>query len=689
MSAPKNSCHNLQIALKWQQAGLSVFVAGPDKKPRVKWRDVSTTDSDQIEKWFKQWPDALPAIDLAKSGHIILDGDRHGGPDGVAAAEQLFAERSLNAAAIPTVITPQDGRHYWFMQPTEGEPLGNSDKPIRDKGINVRGEGGYVIAPGTRLPDGREYKRDPSTPSALEAVQTGTVPVLPPAIEKLLRANGGHSAAQMPPHNGTTYSPTSSREESYARAALNSIAHKIASTPPNTGRNNELNNGALTMGHMVAAGWIGRSTVEGRLFDAATTCGLVNDDGQRSVLATIKSGLDAGEKEPHAPLRDREECRAPNHSADAKPSDGNEEKKSETLLPLPFISMANWDDEPLPDREWAVPNRIPLRQPVILSGEGGAGKSNTALHLCCAHSLGRDWLGSMPEPGAAIFLDAEDDEKELHLRTAAITRHYGVTFDDLIKGGLHLLSFAGKDVVLATVARSGKVEPTPLYKQILEAAGDIKPKMFGIASSANVFAGNENERAQVQQFVGLLTRIAVVANGSVQLISHPSLTGISTDTGLSGTTQWHNAVRARSYMKSIKPEAGEQPNSDLRELVFKKNQYGPISETIVLRYKNGLFLPVPGMNNLDKAAREAKAEEVFLALLRRFARENRIASDKPGTSYAPALFAKEDEAIKAGLSSKNLAAAMRELFKAEKIWNEPYGRPSRPSYRIIVKERGV
>jgi hypothetical protein len=86
MSAPKNGSHNLQVALKWQQAGLSIFVAGPDKKTHVKWRDVSTTDPDQIKEWFKQWPDALPAIDLAKSGHIILDGDRHGGPDGVAAA---------------------------------------------------------------------------------------------------------------------------------------------------------------------------------------------------------------------------------------------------------------------------------------------------------------------------------------------------------------------------------------------------------------------------------------------------------------------------------------------------------------------------------------------------------------------------------------------------------------------------
>jgi Bifunctional DNA primase/polymerase, N-terminal len=72
MSTPKNSSHNLQIALKWQQAGLSIFVAGPNKIPRVKWRDESTTDPGQMKEWFKRWPNALPAIDLAKSGHIIL-----------------------------------------------------------------------------------------------------------------------------------------------------------------------------------------------------------------------------------------------------------------------------------------------------------------------------------------------------------------------------------------------------------------------------------------------------------------------------------------------------------------------------------------------------------------------------------------------------------------------------------------
>ena len=47
--------------------------------------------------------------------------------------------------------------------------------------------------------------------------------------------------------------------------------------------------------------------------------------------------------------------------------------------------------------------------------------------------------------------------------------------------------------------------------------------MIGIASSADVFAGNEIDRSQVRQLVRMLTRIAIVSNGGVMLITHPSL----------------------------------------------------------------------------------------------------------------------------------------------------------------------
>ncbi len=352
--------------------------------------------------------------------------------------------------------------------------------------------------------------------------------------------------------------------------------------------------------------------------------------------------------------------------------------------PLPFINMTNWDSVPVPEREWAVPDRYPLRQAALFSGEGAVGKSIVQLHLSVAHVLGRDWLGTMPTPGPALYVDAEDDEKELHRRLAAILDHYHVSFADVVGGGLHLMSLAGQDAVLAAATRSGKIEPTALYRRLFQAVGDLKPKMIGFASSANVYAGNEIDRSQVQQFVSLLTGLAVVADGSVVLISHPSLTGINTDTGLSGSTAWHNSMRARSYMKSIKPEEGQQPDTDLREISFKKNNYGPVSASVVLRYQNGLFLPLPGISTLDQAARDQKADDTFLQLLRRFNDQNRNVSDKTGTSYAPALFAKEDEAKDAKLTSRALAESMRRLFKASKIRLEPYGRPSRQSFRLSI-----
>lgn len=351
---------------------------------------------------------------------------------------------------------------------------------------------------------------------------------------------------------------------------------------------------------------------------------------------------------------------------------------------LSFIDMTAWDIEPAPEQDWVVCNRIPRRECVLFSGEGGAGKSIGQLHLTVATVLACDWLGIIPNQGPGIFIDAEDDEKVLQRRLKAISDHCGATITEMIQGGLRLASWRGFDATLAVVTRSGKVEPTRLYHSLFETAGDIEPGMIGIAASANVFAGNENDRGQVQQFVALLTRVAMVANGAVVLISHPSLTGISTESGLSGTTQWHNSVRARFFLRSVKPEAGEPLDTDLRELVFKKNNYGPVSESILLKWTDGLFLPVDG-TSIDEATRDAQAQDVFLTLLKRFRSQNRNVSDKISVNYAPALFAREDEAKSLSLSSKNLERAMRQLFKRNAIWNEPWGRPSRPSFRIAPK----
>jgi RecA-family ATPase len=352
---------------------------------------------------------------------------------------------------------------------------------------------------------------------------------------------------------------------------------------------------------------------------------------------------------------------------------------------IPIIDMANWDNEPAPEQEWAVPDRIPMRNASIFSGEGAAGKSLLQLQLSVACVLGKEWLGTMPQQGPALFIDAEDDEGVIHKRLADILRYYGARFAD-VKDNLHIVSLVGEDAVLGAVGtrKSGRIEATALYKRLLEMAGDLKPKIIGIASSADVFAGNEINRSQVKQFVAMMTKLAITANGGLSLISHPSLTGISTGTGLSGSTQWHNSVRARAYLESIKADGDEEGiDTNLRKITFKKNNYGPISASIGLKYQNGLFLPIDG-ETLDAAAKRERAKEVFTKILERFIQQNQKASAGGGVNYAPKLFAKEQEAKAINLSKEELALAMRTLLQTGAIVQENYGRPSNPHQRLVI-----
>jgi RecA-family ATPase len=355
--------------------------------------------------------------------------------------------------------------------------------------------------------------------------------------------------------------------------------------------------------------------------------------------------------------------------------------------PLKWLDMSAWDGEPIPERKWAIRDRVPLKQAGLFSGEGGTGKSIIELQKNVAHVTGKDWLGSMPEPGPAFYLGAEDDHEEIHIRLAAIAKHYGVTFKELIEGGLHVLPLLGQDATLCAVGKSGKVEVTGLYRQIYEAAGDIKPKNISIDTLSRSFSGNEIDRVQVYAFAMHMQALAMVSEGSVTVLSHPSLQGINSGSGISGSTAWHGAFRFRQYLKSAKADAGEQPDNDLRELEFKKNQYGPRGDSLILRYQHGLFLPEAGVSDLDKASRVAKAEEVFLELLRRFASHGRNVSDKrTANNYAPSDFAQEDEAKRYRIKKPELEQAMRDLFKANRIYLEEYGRPSRPSTKLAVKD---
>jgi RecA-family ATPase len=172
-----------------------------------------------------------------------------------------------------------------------------------------------------------------------------------------------------------------------------------------------------------------------------------------------------------------------------------------------------------------------------------------------------------------------------------------------------------------------------------------------------------------------------VADGSVTVLSHPSLQGISSGSGISGSTAWHGAFRFRQYLTSVRPDDGEQPDDNLRQLEFKKNQYGPKHETVVVGYQHGLFLPVPGIGSLEKMAQEQEDDERFLAALDQAEEQGRHVSDSiHASNYAPASLSKA-----AGIPKARLGAAMERLFTVGKIQMVPYGPPSKGHRKLARK----
>jgi RecA-family ATPase len=177
----------------------------------------------------------------------------------------------------------------------------------------------------------------------------------------------------------------------------------------------------------------------------------------------------------------------------------------------------------------------------------------------------------------------------------------------------------------------------------------------------------------------------MAARAGVLVTSHPSLTGINTGTGLSGSTAWNASVRSRLYFKRATTEKDEEPDPDLRVLEVMKSNYGPIGETITLKWNKGLFLPIGGASALEKAAAEQTAEQMFLTLLTRFTRQGRNVSDKPTShGYAPTNFAADPEAKAKHIIKAAFADAMQRLFAADKIRVETYGRPSRQASKLVI-----
>jgi RecA-family ATPase len=341
-----------------------------------------------------------------------------------------------------------------------------------------------------------------------------------------------------------------------------------------------------------------------------------------------------------------------------------------------FINPADWQGEPVPDRQWYVPDLIPMRQVTLLSGDGGVGKSLLAIQIAAAGAMSVETLGLVPWAGSVVYLGAEDEADEFHRRLSDISRALGGDLSDLHL--FRLLPMADADAILSTPNRAGQMEPTPLWTRLVAEAKAIvpQPRLIVLDTAADLFGGDEIKRGQVRQFIGMLRKLAMEIDCAIVLLAHPSVQGMQTGTGLSGSTGWGNSVRSRLYLTA------DRDDPDLRVLTTKKANYGKVGGEIRLRWQDGAFVLDDGKPTAAAGLLNRRDDGLFRDLLSSINRSGQRVAPTKGVNYAPSIMAMRPEAK--STSKKALEAAMQRLLAAgliKVIWDGP---PSKQRQRLIV-----
>src|SRR5262249_24476082 len=134
-------------------------------------------------------------------------------------------------------------------------------------------------------------------------------------------------------------------------------------------------------------------------------------------------------------------------------------------------------------------------------------------------------------------------------------------------------------------------------------------------------------------------------------------------------------------------------DKDLRQLVCKKNNYGPDDETIIVRWRtgtngSGVFVIEHKPDSLEAMAENQKVEELFLSSLQRHIDQNRgpLCHKKRSNNYATTVFADLPEVKNARITKTALAQAMERLINTKQIKIEPYGPPSRDWAKLVISQ---
>jgi KaiC/GvpD/RAD55 family RecA-like ATPase len=581
-----NNDSRITSALAYARKGWPVFPVGDNKLPAVKaWERKATTDETQIRQWFDTV--AMDGCNFGfcpgRAGIMVVDldtGKKDKDGNAVSGKESLAAFLRERGEALPetyTVRTPSGGIHLYYS--AAGVKSKNGFLPA----VDVKSCGGYVVAPGSINANGGKY----------EVIRDVEVAQMPQWFLDLYgrQAKAATKAEKMPLSLNAKLTPDTAEK---IEAGINICAGWPVIDEGE--RNDQL---FQLMRELCKAGISASKAKELYRDHGLESIGL--DPDSHEVAATIASAY-----------KDMTEFGAESEEArrlavmlfDVLPEDKPAEAEPDDF----GVDWTELEAREVPERRWFIEDWLSADEgyTVLFSGRGGTGKSGLMLDLMRSLATGEPWCGmEVKRGGKCMYVSCEDSEEEIARRIQR--RKSGVP-----KGSISIVSRLGKDNVLCTAGKDGRLKVEKFYHELKKAARAFFGAAGGVLildTLSDVFAGDESNRAHVSQFIKyLMNRLGQYLGVTIVLLAHPAKGGSKDMQGYSGSTAWEGGFRCRWELNYQDPAKVD----GLLNLVLAKSNSARPGQVVTLANSGGLFTVVDTVD-VDNSVREAVLEAITIA----------------------------------------------------------------------------
>lgn len=358
-------------ALYYASLGLAVFPVKPHGKAPLTehgCKDASWEEA-QIERWWARWPSAGIGIATGEaSGGLLvidLDVDEDKGIDGRESLRRWEMAHGPLPGNTWLSITGRGGYHYFYQVNRE-----TKNRAGLYEGVDVRGDGGYIVAPPSIHPNGRAYEWEQGPEDTPLAEADARVWAFLAGGDKSQRAEGqgGGQSFEAPEQI-----PEGQRVQTLVRLLCSQQAKGLS--------------------------------------DGAIRAAVRAENEAKCVPPLTDAEL---EKEVFPALSRYEKGTAP-YAARYDSATGSF-KPSQKAEPVTLTTMDTVEEK---TPEWLIPGYLPKNEICILAGDGGAGKTSVWCAIAAAVSSGsksflepfetvNPFTGTYREPGKVIYFSAED-----------------------------------------------------------------------------------------------------------------------------------------------------------------------------------------------------------------------------------------------------------------------------------------